>query len=146
MSILTDELKGQIQALSIGGMLQKHIARELEISVHLVRKTEREFGLVRHSMAPLSEETEAKVLNLLRRGHGTPFISKMLNQPQHRIEAVRKAHGFKHAPGVSGHRYHLSVEKKRAIRRRFRVFEKRIANEFGVSETWVANCLRRRRK
>jgi transposase-like protein len=134
---LTFEEKEQIRALS-GTMLQKNIASELNISKHLVRKAQKEFGLLPYSMEPLSAEMEEKVLALFRQGHGAPHIAKVLNLPQHRISRVREEYLFRHAPGIVGHRYYLSVEAKRALRRAIRTSERKIARDFGVSRAWLS--------
>ena len=137
MRKLTEELKAQVRALS-GRTQQKHIASELNISVHLVRKTQREFGLLPHSMEPLSAETKGQVLALFRQGHGAPYIAKFLNIPQHRVQDVREEYRFTHAKGIVGHRYHLTVKGKRAMRRALRESERKIAKQFGVSREWLS--------
>jgi len=134
---LTLEEKEQIRALS-ARTKQKVIARDLDISVHLVRKAQKEFGLLPHSTEPLSAEMKAKVLNLFRERHGAPYIANALDLPQHRVTRVREEFKFTHPRGVVGHRYHLSVEKLRCIRRAIRESEKKIAREYGVSREWLS--------
>ena len=134
---LTLEEKEKIRALS-GGMLQKHIASRLNISVHFVRNAQREFGLLPHSTEPLSAEMKRKVLDLFGEGHGSPYIAKALDLPQHRVEQVREEFRFRHPEGIVGHRYYLTTEKKRAIRRAIRTSERKIAKDFGVSREWLS--------
>jgi len=134
---VTPEQIEKIKTLS-GRTLQKEIAANLGLSVHLVRKIQRRFGLLPNCMEPLSPEVERKVLELFRQGHGAPFISKTLNVPQHRAQGVAEEHRFRHAPGVVGHRYYLDLHTKRAIRRELRTSERAIAKKFGVTREWLS--------
>lgn len=136
---MTDEIKSQIQMLSnVIGMRQKEIARRLNISVHLVRKSQRESGLVpRYSTEQLSPQMQAQILKFLKK-HGAPTIARQLGIPMHKIYEVARANKFKRRKGSCGFRYRFSKEERRAISRELRAGEQAIAAKHGTSRAWVA--------
>jgi transposase len=136
--------KEQVRAFTVAGMLAKHIATEMGLSRATVSKIQKSFGLSPHSTEPLSPEMVQRILRLFGRGQGVPYISRTLSVPAHRVEQIKRERGFRHPKGTIGCRYSISREMKRAIRRRFRTFEKRIADEYGVTEGWVQKLWRRR--
>ena len=143
---LTTQEREQVRMFSLAGMRQKMICREVGLSKHLVRKVQREHNLLPYAaIGRLPPAISARILELLRQGHGSPFIARALGLPGHKVREVMREHSFRRPPGQTGCRYKLSAEKKRAIRRAFREFEKRIAREFGVSTRWVERFWRRQR-
>lgn len=50
---MKQETRQQIRVFSAARMPQKNIAKQLGLSVHLVRKTQKEFSLLPHSTEPL---------------------------------------------------------------------------------------------
>jgi hypothetical protein len=134
---LTSAQEGQIQLFSAIGRKQKSIAKQLHLSVHLVRKVQREHGLLPHSTDPLPPEIEQQITKLFQQGHGAPFICAKLAVGQHRVYQVLRERSLKRRLGV-GHRYNLSTADKRDIRRAFRIFETALAKRYGVTRSWIS--------
>jgi glycerol dehydrogenase-like iron-containing ADH family enzyme len=134
---MKEQTRQQIQVFSAARMPQKHIAKQLGLSIHLVRKTQKEFGLLPHSTEPLPAATRKQILAFLHQ-HGAPTIARILGVQQHQIYRVAREAKFRRAPGSSGFRYKFSAEEFRAIRRALRISERRIAEKFGTSRAWVS--------
>ena len=140
---VTEAQCGQIGMFAAAGLPYKNIAESVGVSKATVCGIVRRLGLARHSTEPLPPETVAKIVERLRRGQGTPRISKALGIQQHRVEKIRRECKLKKRAGENGCRY--DEQMKKIIRRKFRTFESRIAREFGVSPGWVRRFLRRRK-
>ena len=135
----------KIAFLSRLGTPQKEIARELGISVHVVRMRRRALGLPPlHSYEPLSARMIQNIINAKRVGHGAPRIARELGLPQHRVSAVLREAGF----GSRGHRQaraKFSEHELRAMRRELRSLESKWASKLNVSIVAEQRVLRRRK-
>ena len=140
---ISDEQKALVKTLTVAGMTQKNIAKEVGIpgsSVCLIRKS---FGLGVHNTEPLLPATIKEILDLRRAKHGAPSIARILKVPMHRVQQVFAAYPARAETGKIT-RYFLTAGEKQQIRRRFRKFEEEIARELHVSLVWMRRFLRRR--
>jgi hypothetical protein len=113
---MKEETRQQIRVFSAARMPQKNIAKQLGLSVHLVRKTQKEFSLLPHSTEPLPPATQKQILEFLHK-HGAPTVARILGVLQHQIYRVAREANFRRGPGSAGFRYRFTALELRAIRR-----------------------------